>query len=139
MLLVVAVQPCMEWIPVINKVYNGKFVPELSVSMLKEIIAPVRYYVYIWNWEITSRTSEKYMRKQNIKSFSNETLNFSPESSGLATFWISPKILWTKYSGRFVPELSVSVQWFLLTLKHRTLAQIPHDILCTKVSGRSKM
>ena len=29
-----------------NNVYNGKFAPEFSASMLKEIIALVRYYVY---------------------------------------------------------------------------------------------
>ena len=65
-----------------NEFYNGRFSPEFSVSMLKEIIAVVRETrkqeaeTSIWNEEIRSNTSGKYIWKRNMKSFSNETLNF---------------------------------------------------------------
>ena len=58
-----------------NEVYNGGFAPDFSVSMLKETITLVWDYVHETR-EWKAKLAEKYMSKRNIKSFSNETLNF---------------------------------------------------------------
>ena len=50
-----------------NNVYNGEFAPEFSASMLKEIIALVRYYVYE-NWK-KSKTSGKLYVKLKFELF----------------------------------------------------------------------
>ena len=55
--------------------YDGGFAPEFSVSMLKEIMALVWDYVYETRKEKT-KLVETCMWKWNMKSFSNETLNF---------------------------------------------------------------
>ena len=66
-----------------NEVYNGRFAPEFSVSMLKETIALVWDYVSETR-EWKAKLAEKYMWKRNMKSFSNETLNFF-----FRKFWVS--------------------------------------------------
>ena len=59
-----------------SEFYNGRFTPEFSVSMLTETIALVRDYVSETRKQ-KAKLAEKYIWKQNMKSFSNETLNFS--------------------------------------------------------------
>ena len=66
-----------------KKVYNGGFVPQFSVSMLKEIIALVGDYVPETR-KYKPKLSEKYMKNRNMKSFSKETLNFF-----FTKFWAS--------------------------------------------------
>ena len=56
-----------------NDIYNGGFLPEFNVSMLKGTI------VLVWDYVSETRTwkgklAEEYMWKRNMKSFSNETL-----------------------------------------------------------------
>ena len=58
-----------------SEFYNGRFTPEFSVSMLTETIALVRDYVSETRKQ-KAKLAEKYIWKQNMKSFSNETLNF---------------------------------------------------------------
>ena len=58
-----------------NEVYNGGFLPDLSASMLKEIIALVWQYVHETK-KYKAKLAEKYMGKWNKESFFNETLNF---------------------------------------------------------------
>ena len=62
-----------------DKVYHGRFLTELHVSMLKEIITLVRDYL-----SETRNRKQKYISKRNMKSFSNETLNFP-----FRIFWAS--------------------------------------------------
>ena len=67
-----------------NKVYNGGFAPEFSVSMLKETIVLVQNYA-----------SETRTYKPKIES--NKTLFFFfffffSENSGPPTFWILLKL-----------------------------------------------
>ena len=58
-----------------NEFYNGGFAPEFNVSMLKETIALVQDYLSETRKE-KAKLAGKYIWKQNMKSFSNETLNF---------------------------------------------------------------
>ena len=65
-----------------NDVYNGGFLPEFNVSMLKETIA------LVWDYVSETRTwkgklAEEYIWKRNMKSFFNETLIFF-----LRKFWV---------------------------------------------------
>ena len=55
-----------------KKVYHDGFVPQFSVSMLKEIIALVGDYVPETR-KYKPKLSEKYMKNRNMKSFSKET------------------------------------------------------------------
>ena len=107
------------------EVYNSRFAPEPSVSMLKETIALV--------WDYASETrkwkaklAENYMWKQNMESFSNETLNFF-----FRKLWVSYvldlaktvrglQILSQKSTTNFgIKEFwSLEKRMFLLTLKH---------------------
>ena len=58
-----------------NEVYNGRFAPEFSVSVLKETITLDRGYVpETRKWKV--KPAKKYMWKRNMKSFFNETLIF---------------------------------------------------------------
>ena len=57
-----------------NEVYNGRFAPVFSFSMLKETIALVQDYVSeTRRWK--PKPAEKYMWKWNMKYFFNEALN----------------------------------------------------------------
>ena len=58
-----------------SEVYNGRFVSEFSLSMLKEIIALVGGYLSKTR-KYKANLAEKYMWKWTMKSFSNEKLNF---------------------------------------------------------------
>ena len=59
-----------------NEIYNGGFASKLSVSMLKQSISLVWDYVYETRKQ-KAKLAEKYICKQNMKSFSAEALNFS--------------------------------------------------------------
>ena len=58
-----------------NKFYKGGFTPAFTVSLLKEFLTLVRDYVYETK-KLQEKLVEKYIWRRNMKSFSNETLNF---------------------------------------------------------------
>ena len=90
----------------VNEVYNGGFAPEFRVSMIKETIALVGDYVFETR-EWKAKLAEKYIGKENMKSFFDETLNFF-----FRKFWASYildlaktvralQILWEKFTRNF--------------------------------------
>ena len=57
-----------------NEVYNGGFSSEISVSMLKKIIALVWEYVYETSFTFYFLVSYKYAQTNTMISFNTETL-----------------------------------------------------------------
>ena len=58
----------------INEGYDEGFALEFNVSMLLEIMAPVRSYIH-GTMKYKAKLEGKYMWKWNMKSFSIKTLN----------------------------------------------------------------
>ena len=77
-----------------NKVYNGRFATESSISILKKTISLVWDYVYETRKQ-KAKLAEKYIWKQNMKSFSTETLNFSFRKFLASYVFDLAKIMWT--------------------------------------------
>ena len=58
-----------------NEVYNGGLLPELSISMLKDIIS--LFWDYVWETlKKKTKLAEKYKATWDMKYFFNETKNF---------------------------------------------------------------
>ena len=59
----------------VNKVYNSRFAPEFSVSILKEISAQIQRYVYENGKE--KKTSSKIYVNLKMNSFLDQTQKIS--------------------------------------------------------------